>query len=83
MWFTLCILHFSGLLLVYSEKNADELDAKAFLEMYNDTAEVFWNAYTEASWKYNTDINEANKQAMVRPSETTLTLFKHHRNSWI
>uniref|UniRef100_A0A8C5GLA4 Angiotensin-converting enzyme n=1 Tax=Gouania willdenowi TaxID=441366 RepID=A0A8C5GLA4_GOUWI len=44
------------------DKNTDELDAKAFLEEYNSTAEVVWNTYTEASWKYNTDINEANKQ---------------------
>uniref|UniRef100_A0A8C4IMK9 Angiotensin-converting enzyme n=1 Tax=Dicentrarchus labrax TaxID=13489 RepID=A0A8C4IMK9_DICLA len=44
------------------DKNTDELDAKTFLNEYNSTAEVVWNAYTEASWKYNTDINEANKQ---------------------
>lgn len=46
--------------------NTDEVDAQAFLSDYNRTAEVVWNAYTEASWKYNTDINEANKKAMVR-----------------
>ncbi|XP_034715811.1 angiotensin-converting enzyme [Etheostoma cragini] len=50
------------------DKNTDELDAKNFLEEYNSTAEVVWNAYTEASWKYNTDINEANKQAMLEKS---------------
>lgn len=54
-------------LLVYTDKNTDELDAKQFLNEYNTTAETVWNAYTEASWKYNTDINEANKEAMVRP----------------
>ncbi|TMS22592.1 Angiotensin-converting enzyme [Larimichthys crocea] len=47
------------------DKNTDELDAKAFLADYNSTAETVWNAYTEASWKYNTDINEQNKQAML------------------
>ncbi|TKS90014.1 Angiotensin-converting enzyme [Collichthys lucidus] len=47
------------------DKNTDELDAKAFLADYNSTAETVWNAYTEASWKYNTDINEENKQAML------------------
>ncbi|KAE8284386.1 Angiotensin-converting enzyme [Larimichthys crocea] len=47
------------------DKNTDELDAKAFLAEYNSTAETVWNAYTEASWKYNTDINEQNKQAML------------------
>lgn len=46
--------------------NTDEVDAQAFLSEYNSTAEVVWNAYTEASWKYNTDINDANKNAMVR-----------------
>uniref|UniRef100_A0A8D3C6I2 Angiotensin-converting enzyme n=1 Tax=Scophthalmus maximus TaxID=52904 RepID=A0A8D3C6I2_SCOMX len=40
------------------DKNTDELDAKKFLDEYNSTAEGVWNAYTEASWKYNTDINE-------------------------
>lgn len=54
-------------LLVYADKNTDELHAKQFLNEYNTTAETVWNAYTEASWKYNTDINEANKKAMVRP----------------
>uniref|UniRef100_A0A669CV57 Angiotensin-converting enzyme n=1 Tax=Oreochromis niloticus TaxID=8128 RepID=A0A669CV57_ORENI len=44
------------------DKNTDELDAQKLLEEYNSTAEVVWYAYTEASWKYNTDINEANKQ---------------------
>uniref|UniRef100_A0A8D3C459 Angiotensin-converting enzyme n=1 Tax=Scophthalmus maximus TaxID=52904 RepID=A0A8D3C459_SCOMX len=47
------------------DKNTDELDAKKFLDEYNSTAEGVWNAYTEASWKYNTDINEGNKQAML------------------
>uniref|UniRef100_A0A8C3B1B4 Angiotensin-converting enzyme n=1 Tax=Cyclopterus lumpus TaxID=8103 RepID=A0A8C3B1B4_CYCLU len=44
------------------DKNTDELEAKKFLDDYNSTAEVMWNAYTEASWMYNTDINKANKQ---------------------
>lgn len=43
------------------------MQAKKFLEEYNSTAEEVWNAYTEASWSYNTDITEANKQNMVRP----------------
>lgn len=47
------------------EKNADEQHAKAFLAQYNSTAEVVWNDYTEASWTYNTDITEANKQIML------------------
>ncbi|KAI4807922.1 hypothetical protein KUCAC02_027695, partial [Chaenocephalus aceratus] len=38
------------------------------IEEYNRTAEVVWNAYTEASWKYNTDIDEANKQEMLKKS---------------
>lgn len=57
-------------------KNTDELEAKLLLDEYNSTAEEVWNAYTEASWKYNTDINEANKQAMLdknlKMSEHTL-----------
>ena len=53
-------------LCVYPDKNTDESHAKTFLNEYNKTAEVVWNAYTEASWKYNTDINDANKEDMVR-----------------
>ncbi|KAM9424543.1 angiotensin-converting enzyme [Pholidichthys leucotaenia] len=56
------------------EKNTDELDAKKLLEEYNRTAEVVWNAYTEASWQYNTDINEKNKQAML---EENLKMSAH------
>lgn len=48
------------------DKIADETQAKAFLAEYNSTAEVVWNAYTEASWTYNTDINEGNKQNMLQ-----------------
>ncbi|CAB1457679.1 unnamed protein product [Pleuronectes platessa] len=49
-------------------KNTDELDATTLLDEYNSTAEGVWNAYTEASWKYNTDINEANKETMLEKS---------------
>uniref|UniRef100_A0A8C3B3R6 Angiotensin-converting enzyme n=1 Tax=Cyclopterus lumpus TaxID=8103 RepID=A0A8C3B3R6_CYCLU len=56
------------------DKNTDELEAKKFLDDYNSTAEVMWNAYTEASWMYNTDINKANKQAML---EKNLQLSAH------
>lgn len=49
-----------------AEKITDEAQAKDFLTDYNSTAEEVWNTYSEASWAYNTDINEANKQTMVR-----------------
>lgn len=49
-----------------SGMKTDEADAITLLSDYNSTAEVVWNAFTEASWKYNTDINEANNKAMVR-----------------
>ncbi|CAL1599147.1 unnamed protein product [Knipowitschia caucasica] len=48
------------------DKETDEAQARKFLHEYNSTAETVWNAYTEASWAYNTDINEANKQAMLQ-----------------
>lgn len=51
------------------DKNTDEIDAKKFLEEYNSTAEVVWNEYTEASWTYNTDINDVNKKAMVSATD--------------
>ncbi|XP_070846561.1 angiotensin-converting enzyme [Chaetodon trifascialis] len=47
-------------------KNTNEQDAKNLLEEYNRTAEVVWNTYTEASWKYNTDINKENEEAMLQ-----------------
>ncbi|XP_016368729.1 angiotensin-converting enzyme [Sinocyclocheilus rhinocerous] len=49
-----------------SGKITDEMLAKQFLEEYNSTAEEVWNAYTEASWTYNTDITEANKKIMLQ-----------------
>lgn len=64
---TLHILQLTVILLVNPDKNTDELDAKKFLDEYNSTAEVVWNAYTEASWAYNTNISEHNKNIMVRP----------------
>ncbi|XP_030629868.1 angiotensin-converting enzyme isoform X2 [Chanos chanos] len=48
------------------DKIADETQAKDFLAEYNSTAEEVWNAYTEASWSYNTNINEENKQIMLQ-----------------
>ncbi|XP_056285839.1 angiotensin-converting enzyme [Pseudoliparis swirei] len=56
------------------DKNTDELEAKKFLDEYNSTAEGVWNAYTEASWMYNTDITEANKQNML---EKNLLMSAH------
>lgn len=47
------------------DKIADEAQAKEFLAEYNSTAEVVWNAYTEASWAYNTNITDYNKEIMV------------------
>ncbi|KAJ6660556.1 hypothetical protein lerEdw1_017553 [Lerista edwardsae] len=56
------------------DKIADEARANSFLEEYNSTAEVVWNAYTEASWSYNTDITETNKQIML---EKNLAMSNH------
>ena len=47
------------------DKIADEAQAKEFLSEYNSTAEAVWNAYTEASWAYNTNITNENKEIMV------------------
>ncbi|XP_051968866.1 angiotensin-converting enzyme-like isoform X2 [Xyrauchen texanus] len=47
-------------------KITDEIQAKKFLDEYNSTAEEFWNAYTEASWSYSTNITEANKEIMLK-----------------
>ncbi|KAL0984278.1 hypothetical protein UPYG_G00139350 [Umbra pygmaea] len=62
------------------DKVTDEVQAKAFLKEYNSTAEVVWNEYTEASWAYNTDLNEDNKQKMLQKnldmSNHTLTYGK-------
>ncbi|KAJ8365026.1 hypothetical protein SKAU_G00138570 [Synaphobranchus kaupii] len=48
------------------DKITDEVQAKQFLEQFNSTAEKVWNAYTEASWAYNTNITNANKQIMLQ-----------------
>uniref|UniRef100_A0A3Q3INI6 Angiotensin-converting enzyme n=1 Tax=Monopterus albus TaxID=43700 RepID=A0A3Q3INI6_MONAL len=55
-------------------KNTEEVEAKKLLDEYNRTAEVVWNAYTEASWTYNTDITENNKQKML---EKNLEMAAH------
>ncbi|XP_053309980.1 angiotensin-converting enzyme [Spea bombifrons] len=47
------------------EKIANEIQADDFLENYTKTAEVVWNAYTEASWEYNTNITEHNRLIML------------------
>ncbi|XP_053121534.1 angiotensin-converting enzyme isoform X2 [Hemicordylus capensis] len=56
------------------DKITDEAEAKTFLEEYNRTAEVVWNAYTEASWSYNINITDHNKQIML---EKNLEMSNH------
>ncbi|KGL92325.1 hypothetical protein N301_11531, partial [Charadrius vociferus] len=56
------------------DKIADEAQAKEFLAEYNSTAEAVWNAYTEASWAYNTNITDHNKDIML---EKNLAMSKH------
>lgn len=58
-------LPLSFLLSLPLDKIADEAQAKEFLAEYNRTAEEVWNAYTEASWTYNTNITDYNKEIMV------------------
>ncbi|XP_036407894.1 angiotensin-converting enzyme-like [Megalops cyprinoides] len=48
------------------DKIADEVDAKNFLAEFNSTAETVWNTYIEASWKYESNISEHNKQVMLQ-----------------
>ncbi|NXO70473.1 ACE enzyme, partial [Phainopepla nitens] len=56
------------------DKIADEAQAKELLSEYNRTAEEVWNAYTEASWAYNTNITDHNKEIML---EKNLAMSKH------
>uniref|UniRef100_A0A8C3XMN8 Angiotensin-converting enzyme n=1 Tax=Chelydra serpentina TaxID=8475 RepID=A0A8C3XMN8_CHESE len=58
----------------YPDGIADEAEAKDFLAKYNSTAEVVWNAYSEASWAYNTNITDYNKQIML---EKNLNMSAH------
>ncbi|KAJ8264684.1 hypothetical protein GJAV_G00152490 [Gymnothorax javanicus] len=60
------------------DKISDEVKAKQFLEQYNSTAEVVWNAYTEASWAYNTNITDTNKEVMLQKS---LEMSNHTKES--
>nr|XP_048686115.1 angiotensin-converting enzyme isoform X2 [Caretta caretta] len=60
------------------DKVADEAQAKDFLGEYNSTAEVVWNAYSEASWAYNTNITDYNKQVMLEKNlEMSAHTLKH------
>ncbi|EMP33716.1 Angiotensin-converting enzyme, partial [Chelonia mydas] len=60
------------------DKVADEAQAKDFLVEYNSTAEVVWNAYSEASWAYNTNITDYNKQVMLEKNlEMSAHTLKH------
>ncbi|KAF7239084.1 Angiotensin-converting enzyme [Varanus komodoensis] len=56
------------------DKITDEAMAETFLAEYNSTAEVVWNAYTEASWTYNINITDHNKQIML---EKNLEMANH------
>ncbi|KFQ49686.1 hypothetical protein N333_13026, partial [Nestor notabilis] len=56
------------------DKISDEAQAKEFLAEYNSTAEAVWNAYTEASWAYNTNITDHNKEIML---EKNLAMSRH------
>uniref|UniRef100_A0A8C6VKL6 Angiotensin-converting enzyme n=1 Tax=Naja naja TaxID=35670 RepID=A0A8C6VKL6_NAJNA len=56
------------------DKITDEAKAKTFLEKYNSTAEVVWNAYTEALWTFNVNITEQNKEIML---EKNLAMSNH------
>ncbi|XP_063315425.1 angiotensin-converting enzyme [Pelobates fuscus] len=47
------------------DKIANEKEADNFLTEYTNSAELVWNAYTEASWDYNTNITEHNRQVML------------------
>ncbi|XP_075767286.1 angiotensin-converting enzyme [Pelodiscus sinensis] len=60
------------------DKIADEAQARDFLAEYNSTAEAVWNAYTEASWVYNTNITDHNKQIMLEKNlEMSAHTLKH------
>ncbi|XP_030364883.1 angiotensin-converting enzyme isoform X1 [Strigops habroptila] len=56
------------------DKISDEAQAKEFLAEYNSTAEAVWNAYTEASWTYNTNITDYNKEIML---DKNLAMSRH------
>ncbi|XP_075436513.1 angiotensin-converting enzyme [Ascaphus truei] len=56
------------------DKIANEKEAENFLVNYTNTAAVVWNSYTEASWQYNTNITEPNKQVML---EKNLAMSAH------
>nr|XP_056719617.1 angiotensin-converting enzyme [Euleptes europaea] len=56
------------------DKIADEAVARKFLTEYNSTAETVWNAFTEASWAYNVNITDHNKQIML---EKNLEMSSH------
>ena len=63
--------------------NPDEAGGVAFLQRYDVTASYLCNQFMEASWQYNTNITQYNKQLMVRAAgSTTPTSRSTTSNSW-
>uniref|UniRef100_F6S8L7 Angiotensin-converting enzyme n=1 Tax=Ornithorhynchus anatinus TaxID=9258 RepID=F6S8L7_ORNAN len=50
------------------DKVSDEVEAQKFLEEFDRTAQLAWYENTEASWAYNTNITEHNRQIMLDKS---------------
>lgn len=43
----------------------NETMAKTFLQFYENTAEIVWNEFMEATWNYVTNITKKNQEEMV------------------
>lgn len=48
----------------------DETEANRFVEEYDRTAQVLWNAYAEANWHYNTNITLEASKILVGTTST-------------
>ncbi|XP_075846496.1 angiotensin-converting enzyme [Microtus pennsylvanicus] len=56
----------------------DETEANRFVEEYDRTAQVLWNAYAEANWHYNTNITlEASKILLQKNKEVANHTLKY------
>lgn len=56
----------------------DEAEANRFVEEYDQTARVLWNAFAEANWHYNTNITlEASKILVGTPSTSSSMSHVH------
>lgn len=49
----------------FADNLYNETMAKRFLQYYENTAQIVWNQFMEATWNYVTNITKKNQEEMV------------------